>query len=238
MGTFLVLGCKAKHGVRESMVVRPVEAVSLCSLNSADVLTLNTFYRLSTPCSSWYFRCTPTKSWNHKNKSETRQELARLLWSAQITQWPLHCKPEITRRENCPNCHLGKTENSTPRAQIWMRNKTNRIKASYRSKSVAIGLPDFFTTRLLIKNARTWQRITTSLRKLTGNGLVTLSVIGGRKWRQRRSLDIAAWFRVLSTKDTKSAFKAANNSVSSDRSAANVLSLRQLCKYGRYEKFD
>lgn len=68
--------------------------------------------------------------------------------------------------------------------------------------------------------------------------MVTLSVIGGRKWRQRRSLDIAAWFRVLLTKDTKGAFKAANNSISNDRSAANVLSLHKLCKYGGYEILD
>lgn len=214
MGTFLVSGCKAKHGVRVSVVSRPVAVVSLCSLNSADVLTLNTCYRLSTPCASWYFRCTPTKSWNHKKQNETRQELARLLWSALIAQWPLHCKPEITRRVNCPNCHLGETENSTPRARFGIRNITNQTKVSYSFKRVAIDLLDISTTRLLIKNACTWQRITECLRKLAGNAMVTLSVIGGRKWRQRRSLDIAAWFQALLTKHTKGAFKAANNSVS------------------------
>lgn len=65
---------------------------------------------------------------------------------------------------------------------------------------------------------------------------MTLSVIGGRKWGQRASLDITAWFRILLTKDTKGAFKTANNSVFSDRSAANVLSLHTRCKYDRNEK--
>ena len=146
--------------------------------------------------------------------NETRQELARLLLCAQITQWPLHREPEITPRVNCRKCHLGETENLTPKARFGMRNKTNNMNVSSRFKSVAIVLPDFSTTRLLIRNACTWQHITASLRKLTGNGMVTLSEVGGRKWRQRRSLDIAAWSQVLLTKNTKGAFKEANNFVS------------------------
>lgn len=46
---------------------------------------------------------------------------------------------------------------------------------------------------------------------------------------------MAAWFWILLTKDTKGAFKAANNSVSSDRITANVLSLQKFCKYAGYE---
>lgn len=42
-GTFLVLGCMAKHGVRESMVSRLASAVSPSSLRSGDVQALNTF---------------------------------------------------------------------------------------------------------------------------------------------------------------------------------------------------
>lgn len=145
--------------------------------------------------------------------NETRQELARLLWSALIAQWPLHYKPEITRRVTCPNCYFGETENSTPRARFGIRNITNQTKVLYSFKRVAIDLLDISTT-LYNKNACTWQRITECLRKLAGNAMVTLSVIGGRKWRQRRSLDIAAWFQALLTKHTKGAFKAANNSVS------------------------
>lgn len=45
---------------------------------------------------------------------------------------------------------------------------------------------------------------------------------------------MAAWFRNLLTKDTKGAFKAANNSVSNDRGTASALSLHKLCKYGGY----
>lgn len=68
--------------------------------------------------------------------NETGQELARLLWSAQITQWPLHCKPEITRRVNCRNCHLGETEKSTPRARFGMRKKPTAWTSRLGSKAL------------------------------------------------------------------------------------------------------
>ena len=48
-GTSLVAGCKAKHGVRESVVAPLIASFSLRSLKkSGEFLLLDTFYRLST----------------------------------------------------------------------------------------------------------------------------------------------------------------------------------------------
>lgn len=180
--------------------------------------------------SAWYFRSTPTKCCNHKIQKWKETGISNgycgVLWS--------HSDLFTTDRKlrGGKIVHFVtsvKVAKSALSACLWMWHKAICVGIlNWSILETSNGL-NLFTKMSLSENSCTWRCITASLRKLTGNGNMTLSVIGGRKWEQRASLDITAWVRILLTKDTKGAFKAANNSVFSDRSSANLLSLHKRC---------